>query len=272
MRVSASDLFPKIRHKVDGWFSRTDIEIFAALLNGQTDLGWTGSVVEIGTHHGKSFIPLALSNDGNKAYVIDIFDDQDKNIDKSGKGDRARFLDNLKSLNVPTDHITIDARLSSDVSAADILNSVGTARFFHIDGGHHLQAVESDLDLAVAVSAEHGIICVDDVFRPEWPEVSMGVFGSRALNDVGFRLFAYGFNKGYWCHENHLESYQTQLLKTPFLKMALAKTYQGTQNQILTFARSPRPEWRLRNIISWNLQTFRPSTAFAVFKLLKKSA
>lgn len=269
-QLKTGDFFPRLRYGVEGWFALTDAEIFCALLNQQVQLGWAGSVVEIGTHHGKSFVPLGLSNNGERAYIIDIFDNQELNIDNSGAGDRAQFLKTMAAFGVPHENLKVDARLSNDVSSYDILNSVGEARFFHIDGGHHLDAIRNDLRLAVSSSARHAIIAVDDLFRPEWPEVSIGVFGERTLENAGFKLFAYGFNKAYWCNKDYLEIYQDALSATPFLKMAFSKSYPAKDGKILIFSKTARPDWRLRHKLRWYLETFHPGQAFRMFKLLKR--
>jgi peptide chain release factor 2 len=51
---------------------------------------------EIGVHHGRLFIPMALARrPGERALAIDVFEDQHLNVDHSGKGDRARFEENV---------------------------------------------------------------------------------------------------------------------------------------------------------------------------------
>jgi len=51
--------------------------------------------LEIGVHHGKFFIGLErLTPVGNSAFAADLFDMQELNIDKSGKGSLAAFKKN----------------------------------------------------------------------------------------------------------------------------------------------------------------------------------
>jgi hypothetical protein len=81
---------------VEGWFQRTDAEIYGAILDFQRSQRIEGGCVEIGVHHGKSFIPLCLSlAPGQLALCIDLFEDQARNLDASGAGSRAALCANL---------------------------------------------------------------------------------------------------------------------------------------------------------------------------------
>src|ERR1700733_810142 len=96
MTSKVLDEYIRVRKKeVDGWLARCDGEIFARLLESQLENGIDGAVVEIGVHHGKSFIPMAISNNGRLCYAIDIFEKQALNIDVSGCGDKDVFTRNL---------------------------------------------------------------------------------------------------------------------------------------------------------------------------------
>ena len=108
---------------ISGWLARTDFEIFSELLAHQKSSSYAGSVIEIGTHHGKSFIPLAISNESNGCYVIDVFDNQEVNLDNSGKGDINRFKNNLISFGIDLQNIVIDARMSEEVKSTEIFLS-----------------------------------------------------------------------------------------------------------------------------------------------------
>ncbi len=67
---------------VQGWFARVDAEIYRAILLGQSEQNLSGSAIEIGIHHGRSFVALCLAlRSDEKAYCIDIFDDQNLNKD-----------------------------------------------------------------------------------------------------------------------------------------------------------------------------------------------
>lgn len=250
--------FPRLR-AIAGWFSRVDYELFAGIFGHQAAASVAGSAVEIGVHHGKSFAAIGCLSGDARLYAIDLFDQQEKNTDNSGKGDKARFLETLDRFGIDRGRVVIDSRFSSDVRSADIVGSVGPASFFHIDGGHHAEAVENDLRLAVESLAPGGVIAVDDMFRAEWPEVSAAVFGSDALIAHGIGCFAIGFNKAYFCARAHARGYQRALLESEFLRAHLSKVYDGAEGPILVFSRQALPEWKPHIVLGWLASVYFPS-------------
>jgi hypothetical protein len=258
------------KNTVNGWLARCDAELFKELLTVQVQRNIVGAVAEIGVHHGKSFIPMAMSNGGQRCYAIDIFGRQDLNIDASGSGDKQQFLDNLKRFGVAADRITIDERLSTVVRPDEIEAKVGKVRFFHIDGGHHLEAILNDLYLAEAVMLPEGIVAVDDVFRPEWPEVSMGLFSYLAGKKRDFIPFAVGFNKTYLCERAVAESYRSHLLNNDFLSMYLTKRYKVSQDEMLIYQAYALPEWGLKNRAINYLKVFHPGVAYSLTKFRRR--
>jgi hypothetical protein len=165
------------------------------------------------------------------------------NIDHSGKGDLAAFKRHLAKFGIDEDRVVIDPRLSSDVTADDVLSKVGKVGFFHIDGAHHFEAVAADIDLAVAVASPECVIVLDDMFRPEWPDVSIAAFGSQALKENRFEIFAVGFNKGYFCRSEFTATYQAKLRADVDLSRHLRKAYGVSDRTVLVYQRYPLPEW-----------------------------
>jgi len=195
-----------------------------------------GGAVEIGLHHGKSFISLCLAlRDDQKAYGIDIFEEQALNLDHSGHGDRQTVEQNLARLGV--DNAILDARSSERVHASDILNAVGEVRFFSIDGGHWPRIVENDLRLAEAVLAEHGVIALDDFHRADWPNVSAGYFSWQAEQTKSIVPLAIGPNKLYLCLDGWAERYRNVLLEDHFLNHFIVKNcdFQGYEIPVYRF-------------------------------------
>jgi len=257
----AHDFACKGRRSIKGWLSRQDAEIMLALMAAQEAVGDGGAVVEIGVHHGKSFLLMALANVGGQAYAIDIFDQQALNLDKSGSGNRAVFEANLKRFGIDPDGIHIDGRSSDKVMPDDITTAAGPVRMFHIDGGHHRSAVLNDLALAEATLADHGIIVVDDVFRPEWPEVSAGLFEYLAGHDR-LAVFAIGFNKTFLCRKEHAEIFRKSLLKNNFLRMYLTRRYKVSRDEILVYQLYPLPEWPMKARRRFYLTQYHPDLAY----------
>lgn len=163
------------RLRVGGWFTALDGRIFGQLLAAQTALGVTGSVAEIGVHHGKSFLALVLGKAADEhAICVDVFENQSANSDGSGQGDEAILRRNIETYAPDADHVTILKRSSLELSPGDLTAIGGPVRFFSVDGGHWLDIVKNDLRLAEAVLAHGGIVALDDYSHPDWPEVSLG--------------------------------------------------------------------------------------------------
>ena len=75
---------------------RGAIELICRLGKAQLEMGIAGHVAEIGVHHGRSFILLALlARAGEKAVAIDVFEQQELNVDRSGRGDLAQLRENV---------------------------------------------------------------------------------------------------------------------------------------------------------------------------------
>jgi hypothetical protein len=82
---------------VEGWLSKTTAYLSHHLMVYQTSIGMRGNVCEIGVHHGKYFYALATGLvSGEKAVAIDLFENQEENIDQSGAGNRDIFLENAR--------------------------------------------------------------------------------------------------------------------------------------------------------------------------------
>lgn len=214
------------RNKVNGWFARNDAELFLALLGLQQSMGVTGAMVEIGVHHGKSFVPLCLAlRDGEKAMCIDIFEDQSLNTDASGQGDRAVFEANLGKFGVDTGKVVIHAGSSLDVKPETITQAVGEVRFFSVDGGHWHDIVINDLDLAAAVLNDGGIIALDDFLSKAWPDVSHGFFDWYNKSGQDFAPIAIGTSKLYLARKGKAGAYLNGLMANPAIRSRVYKTY-----------------------------------------------
>jgi hypothetical protein len=163
-------------HKtVQGWLDPTAVEIISTISRQQTKLGVSGGVCEIGIHHGRLFILLHLLRQENeRSAAYDLFEMQQDNVDASGLGDKAVFLDNLRRLGGDSAQIVVKSRNSLDMTAAEVRADAGPIRLFSVDGGHTADITESDLALAEASLCPGGVVILDDYFNQEWPGVSEG--------------------------------------------------------------------------------------------------
>jgi hypothetical protein len=82
--------------RVAGYTESPALTLLQVVDNAQRAAGIGGPVAEIGVHHGQLFIAMKLlQRPGEASVAIDLFEDQDANIDKSGEGDRDQFLQNV---------------------------------------------------------------------------------------------------------------------------------------------------------------------------------
>lgn len=243
---------------VAGWLARVDGEIFVEVMRHQREQGLAGAVAEIGVHHGRSFIALCLGlQPGEMAYAIDIFEDQAKNLDRSGLGDRAQFEANLERFGIEKGTVFIDARGSDEVAPHDILSKVGPVRVFSVDGGHWREIVVNDLKLAASVLSDHGVIVLDDFMRPEWPDVSLGLFEWFESSDKSVVPFAIGYNKLYLCRRDDVDAYQ-RAVATDFLSAFQSKTYNFLGVEVPVFQTYQLPEWGKRDRLLAYLRLYHP--------------
>ena len=161
---------------VEGWLSPTTAAMLAHVLVRQVQQGVAGDVCEIGVHHGKLFIVLANATVAGEASVaVDVFDQQEKNIDRSGRGDRAVFEGHVAAY-APGAALQVIQGSSLDLHTPEFLAK--RFRFVSIDGGHTAAAAENDLWLAQHTLVDGGIVALDDILSAHWTGVLTGLAAS----------------------------------------------------------------------------------------------
>jgi hypothetical protein len=159
--------------QVSGWLERAALEVIPVLLQRQQAMGIWGSACEIGVHHGRLLILLQLLTSG-KSVGWDLFERQDENVDKSGKGDREQALSNFKT-HGDENRISLIQANSLSLTAADVIEACGGKPcVFSVDGGHTAEITESDLRLAASSLSDGGLVILDDCFNEAWPAVAEG--------------------------------------------------------------------------------------------------
>src|SRR5690349_339375 len=87
--------------QVHGWLNASTAVYLSSLEVLQQRAGIRGDVCEIGVHHGKSYLSMAIGLPaGESGVAIDVFGDQDANLDNSGKGDQEAFEGHLTRLGI----------------------------------------------------------------------------------------------------------------------------------------------------------------------------
>lgn len=168
-----------------------------------------GNLFEIGAHHGKTTIfPAHLASPHELVGVCDIFDRQELNVDRSGAGSRTICEKNM-GIHASGANVRVFAKPSSQLTTEDTTTA---CRFFHIDGGHRPKDVYTDLQTADRAPLPAGVVAVDDVFNPNWPGVSEGVY--RFLSDWPkvFAPLAIGGNKVLFARPGMAQRYRIDTL------------------------------------------------------------
>lgn len=241
------ELYRRVGHRlVNGWLAPEVLDILAVLDSAQRSKRISGPVAEIGVHHGKLFIGLSLLQNGDdKSVAVDVFGDQDLNVDQSGKGDLAMFRKNVRRWSSITPTV-IHQGDSTKLGATELRElAKGDIRLFSVDGGHTDPIVFSDMNLAEATLASGGIVIADDIFNEEWPGVSTGTL--RYLSEGGKLFpFAVGFNKVFFAAAEYAGYYRNILNKNfDGRYLIYAKLSDFATHEVLVLTRVPRTPRRL---------------------------
>lgn len=158
-------------HNVEGYIDPLDALIFCELISTQTNSGHKGALFEIGVYYGRSFFLLdLLRRDDEGLLGVDIFRTHE---DQFGRGhQKKKVIETAIELGARAGEINLLEGDSSKLEYSDILARLGKVRFVHIDGGHLTEHVLADSLLSAEIISNEGIICFDDFFNTEWPEVT----------------------------------------------------------------------------------------------------
>jgi hypothetical protein len=162
-----------------------------------------GGVCEIGVHHGKYLIALHNLFTNRRSLGIDLFNRQVMNIDNSGNGNLEICKNNIAKYTKYPELITLKCENSISITTNDIIdivNTFGKFGLFSIDGGHTKSHIIIDLDNAAEMTSETGVIIVDDIFHPYWPEVTEGLYYSVNNCRTPFVPFLMTRKKLYLCN------------------------------------------------------------------------
>ena len=122
---------------------------------------------------------LACVESSAKSLAIDVFDDQERNVDRSGRGVREIFENNLKKHCESSENVTVRQMDSLAIRSKEVIDFSAQFlpfRFFSVDGGHTPIHALNDIIVAQELTANGGVIIVDDIFHPDWPGVTEAVY------------------------------------------------------------------------------------------------
>ncbi|SMF66028.1 Methyltransferase domain-containing protein [Xaviernesmea oryzae] len=144
--------------------------VAAKLIERQSTDGIVGPIAEIGTYEGRYFIAMALSAKPDDGLIaIDTFHWPDEGV-------KDRFLANCKKFGIAESRITVHKGNSADLSGSALKSLMGAeSRFCHVDGDHTYDAGLHDLRIAYETMSADGVLCLDDMLHPMYPELTVAV-------------------------------------------------------------------------------------------------
>jgi hypothetical protein len=163
---------------VPGFLTPASARAVSLLLSDQLRREVRGSLVEIGTYKGKTFVGLVKASRADERVVgLDLFPAEVE------QGFRAALTllssDQQRRVSV----IRQDTRLLPVARWIQLLGQA--ARFIHIDGGHGRDAVLADLALTGAYLAEDALVVLDDFLHDWYPDLTEGIIdGLRASRSI----------------------------------------------------------------------------------------
>ncbi len=166
--------------EVHGWVGDRIPHILKFVRELHTADNVTGDILEIGVHHGKLFFLLAAaSRDDEHCVAVDLFEDQQKNLDHSGKGSLSIFSQHLEKLFPEyasrVTAISADSMSLTPVTAREKLGVTGV-RLMSVDGGHTIAHVVNDMHIAQELLVPGGVVLLDDFMGVHWPTVTEGFY------------------------------------------------------------------------------------------------
>lgn len=205
------DQYIKYLDNIDGWCLPLTLKAINFIGNAQDIFG---DVLEIGIHHGKSFIPLAATiKENESAIAIDIFEDQHLNLDLSGCGNKNIVESNILKYIGINNNIKIIKADSTTLTKEKFCNPI---RLMSIDGGHTKDITYSDLKLANEIcNNDDAIVFLDDFLNPLWLGVLSGYIAYAQDYYNSFIPIAYFPNKMLLTRSKSIVKYR-ELLKNAF--------------------------------------------------------
>jgi predicted O-methyltransferase YrrM len=163
---------------VPGFLTSASAQTLSLLLADQLRRDVRGSLVEIGTYMGKTFIGLVkASRAGERVIGFDLFPAEVE------QGFRSALSQLPADQQARVAGVRQDTRTLSATRWISLLQQ--PARFVHIDGGHSREAILADLALAGSALAADALVILDDFLHDWYPDLTEGIIdGLRAARAI----------------------------------------------------------------------------------------
>lgn len=193
-------------HTVNGWCIP---QLWQSLWPLRKVIG-AGPIAEIGVFEGKFFIGLSKTFARNDfdSVAIDVFDMQKFNLDGAGVGKKDKLLENCAAHGVEKVVLRkADSLTLRQDAANEIIAQSGKIKFFSVDGCHEVLHTTHDIEFAMKVISDDGIISVDDYTNANWPGVMEAVAKMYLLREFQFVPLLFTCNKLFLCSASYHRDY-----------------------------------------------------------------
>ena len=183
---------------IEGWLDRESAALLDFMLESQDLLKAPGQgLLEIGVWKGRSAAIMARHlRSGEDVLLADAWLKKDEITANLSTVMAQRFQEHAITLFQGT--------------ARELATSIGPARrfrFIHVDGEHTGAGLRADLSLARQVVEPTGLIAVDDIFHPMYPQLTKELFAFLETEGRDLACVVFGFNKAYLCRSRFLDAY-----------------------------------------------------------------
>lgn len=192
-----------------GWFSRESAALWDCLLHRQRGADVRGPLMEIGVWHGRAAILLAAharqqGDESDSVVLVDI----NPKAAAIAQAMRRAFGDGP----LPPVHLLQED--SHDLPHRPAARAhAHRLRWIHIDGEHSAAAATADLDTAHLLLAPNGVVVLDDILHPWYPQLTAALFRYLTDHPGRFSLFMLGFGKAYLCRHRLGAWYRSYVLQ-----------------------------------------------------------
>ncbi|WP_395543318.1 class I SAM-dependent methyltransferase [Neotabrizicola sp. sgz301269] len=213
--------------QIEGWCNPYIFQLLQPIAEFQRSIGLAAPICEIGVFKGKFFNALVKTSPLREGHhAIDVFDLQEFNLDYAGAGNLKAFKDNIILSGEDPEKMVFIERDSTTFRRRDldvIRDRVGGFSIFSVDGCHLAEHTINDIRIAMDLTADAGVIFVDDYFNPSWPGVHEGVCKLFHTDAPLYVPLAYSANKLALCHIGYHRRYLN------YLSDFIGQRYSGVQ-------------------------------------------
>ncbi|MFD0263963.1 class I SAM-dependent methyltransferase [Kitasatospora indigofera] len=172
---------PRRLDDVPGWFWPVDQLLFTRILDGQTDAGTTGDLLELGTYLGRSAILIGRHRQAGESFTIcDLFDSDAPdaaNADEMSMSYRKTLTRQAFEANYLAFHEELPTVVQAPTSVLqDGRITAESCRFVHIDASHLYEHVAGDVQVARAALGKNGVVVFDDYRSAHTPGTAAAVW------------------------------------------------------------------------------------------------